>query len=109
MYGLKKDFKGAGKANIPNARTLKTTIGDLKGKKTYYVRIRTYKKVGKKAYYSAWSKANAVRTKAGKVHNEAVVQDSDAAMNVSEALDLNPLLPVDDVELPGETALDMAG
>jgi hypothetical protein len=81
----------------------------LKGKKTYYVRIRTYKKVGKAVYFSEWSTAKAVRTKAGKAKDVAAVQDSDAAINVGEALDLNPLLPVDDVALPGETEIDMAG
>ena len=29
--------------------------------KTYYVRIRTYKKVGGKIYYSAWSKTRQVK------------------------------------------------
>ncbi|MEY8459927.1 fibronectin type III domain-containing protein [Eggerthellaceae bacterium 24-137] len=42
-------------------RTLK--VAKLKAKKTYYVQVRTYKKVGKATYYSAWSKAKAVKTK----------------------------------------------
>ena len=33
------------------------------GKKKYYVRIRTYKKVSGKNYYSAWSKSKTVKTK----------------------------------------------
>ena len=35
----------------------------LKPKKKYYVRIRTYKKIGKKTYYSDWSKPKTVKTK----------------------------------------------
>lgn len=35
----------------------------LKPGKKYYVRIRTYKTVGKKTYYSGWSGKKAVRTK----------------------------------------------
>lgn len=35
----------------------------LKAKKTYYVRIRAYKTVNGKKYYSAWSKVKKVKTK----------------------------------------------
>ena len=108
-YSLKKDFKGSEKVNIEKAKTLKATIGALKAKTTYYVRIRTYKTVSKKNYYSAWSKAEAVKTASGKAKNETDVQTIEIDMNAGEALDLKPLLPVDDVELPGETELDMAG
>ncbi len=38
-------------------------VSKLKAKKTYYVQVRTYKKVGGKTYYSSWSKAKAVKTK----------------------------------------------
>ena len=38
-------------------------VSKLKAKKTYYVQVRTYKKVGKATYYSAWSKAKTVKTK----------------------------------------------
>jgi hypothetical protein len=39
------------------------TVTSLKAKKTYYIRIRTYKTVGKKKYYSAWSTVKKVTTK----------------------------------------------
>ena len=107
-YSLKKDFKSAEKVDIPNAKTLKTTVKKLAANKTYYVRIRTYKTVGKKNYYSAWSKAEAVKTASGKGKNEADVQPIEVDMNAGEALDLKPLLPVDDVELPGALELEMA-
>ena len=41
----------------------KKTISKLKAKKKYYVRIRTYKTVGKQKYYSDWSKSVKVTTK----------------------------------------------
>lgn len=39
------------------------TVKKLSKKKKYYVRVRTYKKVGKAYYYSSWSKAVSVKTK----------------------------------------------
>lgn len=36
-------------------------ISGLKNKKTYYVRIRSYKRVGKKVLYSSWSKVKKIR------------------------------------------------
>lgn len=48
-------------------KTVKTAVSKkitkLKQKKTYYVRVRSYKKTGGVVYYSAWSKRSAVRTK----------------------------------------------
>ncbi len=40
-----------------------TSVTGLKAKKKYHVRIRTYKKVKGKKYYSDWSKAKSVKTK----------------------------------------------
>jgi len=45
--------KGTGSVNI----------GKVKSGKKYYVRIRSYKKVGKKKYYSKWSKALDIKVK----------------------------------------------
>ena len=39
------------------------TIKELKGGKKYYVRVRTYKVVNGKTYYSKWSKAKTVTTR----------------------------------------------
>ena len=39
------------------------TISKLKGKSKYYVRIRTYKTVNGKTYYSSWSKVKSVKVK----------------------------------------------
>ncbi len=43
--------------------TVTKKITGLKASTKYYVRIRTYKKVGSKTYYSPWSKALTVTTK----------------------------------------------
>ena len=55
-YSQKKNFKDAKKIKVKGAKKLKCTIKKLKKGKTYYVRVRTYKKVKGKMYYSAWSK-----------------------------------------------------
>ena len=67
QYSLKKNFKAKDKSTktirIKKAKTAKTTIKDLKLKKTYYVRIRAYKVKNGKTYYSAWSKAKKIKIK----------------------------------------------
>ena len=63
QYGLKKNFKGAKTVTVKKNKTTKTTVKKLKAKKKYYVRIRTYKQIGKTKYYSAWSKVKTVKTK----------------------------------------------
>ena len=48
---------------VKKASQKKLTVKKLKASKKYYVRIRTYKTVDGKNYYSAWSKAKSVKTK----------------------------------------------
>ncbi len=48
---------------IKTSKTAATTVSKLKAKKKYYVRIRSYKTVGKTKYYSSWSKTKTVTTK----------------------------------------------
>jgi len=60
-YGLKKDFKGAKQWTVKYAATTKITIKKLKANKTYYVRIRAFKKVKDKTYYSEWSKVKTAK------------------------------------------------
>ena len=57
-----KNFK---KATIKKVKSSKKSyvINKLKKKKTYYVRIRTYKKEGSTTYYSAWSNQKKVKIK----------------------------------------------
>ena len=57
QYGLTKDFKGAKKVTVKKTATVEKVLKKLKTGKAYYVRIRAYRKVGKKTYWSDWSKA----------------------------------------------------
>ncbi len=63
QYSLYKDFKKAKTITVKNPKTVKRTVSKLKSKRVYYVRIRTYKKVGKATYYSEWSTAQKIKTK----------------------------------------------
>ena len=63
QYSLKKSFASKKTVTVTKVATTKAVIRKLKSKKTYYVRIRTYKTVKGKKYYSAWSKAKAVKVK----------------------------------------------
>jgi hypothetical protein len=47
---------------VSSAKTTSKTISKLSAKKNYYVRIRTYKTVSKKNYYSSWSKVLSAKT-----------------------------------------------
>lgn len=62
QYSTSKTFKNAKSVKITSKNTLTKTLSKLK-KKTYYVRIRSYKKSGSKNYYSAWSTAKAKKVK----------------------------------------------
>lgn len=64
QYSTDSKFKSGNKTVTVNKNsTRKKTISKLKAKKKYYVRIRTYKTVGKQKYYSDWSKSVKVTTK----------------------------------------------
>ena len=68
QYSTNKKFAKVVKTStISKNTTVKKTVKKLSAKKTYYVRVRTYKtvKVGKKSVkiYSGWSAAKKVKTK----------------------------------------------
>ena len=63
QYGLKKSFSGAKKVTISKNTTLKRVLKGLQTGKTCYVRIRAYKKVSGKTYYSAWSGTKSAKVK----------------------------------------------
>jgi hypothetical protein len=48
---------------VKGAKKSSETITGLSGKTKYYFRIRTYKTVSGKKYYSEWSKSKMVKTK----------------------------------------------
>ncbi len=67
QYSTSSKFKTAKIVTVSKNKTTSKTIKDLKAKKKYYVRVRTYKTVkvnGKSTkIYSSWSKAKPVTTK----------------------------------------------
>lgn len=64
QYSTNSKFKsGNKKVKIKKNKTISTTVKKLKGKKKYYVRIRTYKSVNGKKICSDWSKSKKVTTK----------------------------------------------
>ncbi len=63
QYSTNKKFSGAKAVLVTKNTAVSKKITKLKSKKTYYVRVRTYKTVGGKKYYSSWSAARAVKTK----------------------------------------------
>ncbi len=63
QYSTSKSFKSAKTKTVNKAKTTSATIKKLKAKKTYFVRVRTYKTVDGKKYYSAWSSYKSKRTK----------------------------------------------
>ena len=62
-YSTNKNFKSSKTSKIKKNKTTSSTVKSLKAKKKYYVRIRTYKTVSGKTYYSNWSSAKNVTTK----------------------------------------------
>lgn len=64
QYSTSKKFDKAVKTKtVKGTKKTSLTISKLKAKKTYYVRIRTYKTVKGTKYYSEWSKTKKVKTK----------------------------------------------
>jgi len=64
QYATNKAFtSGKKKVKIKKNKTTSETVKKLKAKKKYYVRIRTYKTVNGKKFYSGWSKVLKVKTK----------------------------------------------
>ena len=64
QYSTDKNFKSGNKTvTVKGNKTTSKKISKLKSGKTYYVRVRTYKTVSGKKYYSSWSKAKTVKTR----------------------------------------------
>lgn len=62
QYAKNNKFKSAKTYNA-GKNTKKVTISKLTRKKTYYVRTRSYIKIGSKKYYGAWSKVRTIKVK----------------------------------------------
>ena len=64
QYSLRKDFKSGNRVvNVGGYSKTSRKISGLKSKKTYYFRVRTYMKSGKKTYYSGWSGVRAAKAR----------------------------------------------
>ena len=63
QYGAKKSFKGAKLVKVKKGKTVQYALEGLKSKRLYYVRIRAYKTVSGKTYYSDWSAAKSKKAK----------------------------------------------
>lgn len=64
LYSTNSKFKSRNKyVTVSSYKTTSKTIKKLVAKKKYYVKIRTYKSVSGKKYYSGWSAAKTVVTK----------------------------------------------
>ncbi|MBR4241742.1 MAG: fibronectin type III domain-containing protein [Eubacterium sp.] len=64
QYATNSKFtKGKKTVTVKGSKTTSKTIAKLSSKKKYYVRIRTYKTVSGKKYYSSWSKSKNLKTK----------------------------------------------
>ena len=63
QYSTAARFKSAKTVIVKGYGSTSKTVSGLKSGKRYYVRVRTYKMVGKTRYYSAWSKSKRVLTR----------------------------------------------
>ena len=62
QYSLKANFAGAKTVTLNKATLAQYSVKGLKANSYYYVRIRTYKKIGTANYFSTWTTAK-VKTK----------------------------------------------
>ena len=61
QYGTNKNFTGCKTVNLKSNQYTGSVRAGLKKNATYYVRIRTYKRVSGKTYYSEWSKVKSFK------------------------------------------------
>lgn len=63
QYSTDKKFKKNVKSVNVSKKSTKATVKKLKKRKTYRVRVRSYKKINGKKYYSEWGKVKSVKVK----------------------------------------------
>lgn len=61
QYSTDSKFKKADTIQVKKNSSVTRTLSKLTKNKTYYVRVRTYKTVSKKNYYSTWSDAKKIK------------------------------------------------
>ncbi|MGN1165802.1 MAG: fibronectin type III domain-containing protein, partial [Lachnospiraceae bacterium] len=63
QYSTNSAFSSFKTITVKKYQTVSTIISKLQKEKTYYVRIRTYKKASGKSYYSTWSSKKKIKVK----------------------------------------------
>lgn len=63
QYATSSTFMNAKVTQAGSGKTTTKTIKNLRKAGNYYVRIRSFKKIGNTTYYSAWSKGKYIKTK----------------------------------------------
>ena len=64
LYATSKNFKkGKKTVKIKSYKTAKKVINNLKSKKTYYVKVRTFKKVSGTTYYGTYTSSKKIKIK----------------------------------------------
>lgn len=63
QYSTDKKFKKNVKSVNVSKKSTKATVKKLKKRKTYRVRVRSYKKINGKKYYSGWGKVKSVKVR----------------------------------------------
>lgn len=61
QYSTNKKFRSGVRTVNLKASNTRLTVRNLKSRKNYYVRVRSYKKVGRQTWYSGWSNVKSVR------------------------------------------------
>lgn len=62
-YSTSSKFSKAKTVTVKKNTATSKAVKKLKANKKYYVKVRTYKKIGNSTYYSAWSSSKTVKTK----------------------------------------------
>ena len=111
-YSVNEDFQDAVKLYVRKTKHM-VTIRNLEGDTTYYVRIRAFRKVDKKVYFSAWSGTKVVKTKARATKNADEDLIIDTTMNADVTLDLefpditDEIPSMDGLELPEDMEIEL--
>ena len=63
QYSTNKKFRSGVRTVNLKSRNTKLTVRNLKSRKNYYVRVRSYKKVGRQTWYSGWSNVKCIKIK----------------------------------------------
>jgi uncharacterized protein YjdB len=87
-YSRQEDFTDGTRVTVKDAKRHKAIVRNLKTDAVYYVRIRTYAKVGKLKYCAAWSKPETVKTTAILPKKVKIRQGSEATLMVGKQLAL---------------------